>query len=207
MIVYVIADNPDDRILKQASQVLKDGRLVCLPGDTNWMVLADPFNKEGVEKLYRLRHLDHSKHFTLFCSSISQATEVAMINDVSFRFLKRYTPGPYTFILTAQKKTTRHLKASKTDHQVGIRLCSQPLLKAVLDTFDGPAIGTHIDSSMIPDHPVDLPIWAGLIDDSYGHDLAMILDPGEVEFYGPTTVVDLSAEEGPVVIREGVGPL
>ena len=207
MIAYVIAENPDDRILKQASQILRNGGLVCLPSDSNWVVLADPFEKVGVDKLYRLRHVDNTKHFTIFCADIKQASDIATINDVSFRFIKRYVPGPYTFIFPAQKMITRYLKASRIDHQVGVRICALPLMKALLAVHQGPAIGSHIDASMIADHPEDLSIWAGLIEDNFGHAIEVILDPGEVEFLGPTTVVDLSGDEGPVVIREGVGPL
>lgn len=207
MISYVVAENPDDRVLEKASQLLKSGRLLCLPTESNWIVLADPFVKEGVDRLYRFRHVDNTKHFTLFCSDISQVSDIAMVSDFNFRFLKKYTPGSFTFILKAQKKITRHLKASKTDHQVGVRICPSPLLRALLTRHAGPAIGSHVDASMIPDHSEELSIWAGLIEDTYGHSIDLIMDTGEVEFQGQTTIIDLSGEEGPEVIREGIGLL
>jgi len=55
MIQYVVSQNPDDRILKKASQVLAGGGLVSLPTDTNWVVVVDIFSKLAVEKLYRLK--------------------------------------------------------------------------------------------------------------------------------------------------------
>ena len=42
-----------------------------------------------------------------------------MIDDGAFRLLKKMIPGSYTFIFEAQKKITKHLKASKTDKEVG----------------------------------------------------------------------------------------
>ncbi len=206
MIDYVVSQNPDDRILRRASQTLTSGGLVCLALDTNWVILADPFVKDGVEKLYRLRHVDNTKHFTVFCANFAQASEVAHISDQHFRLLRRVVPGAYTFIFRAQKRIMRHLKASKVDHEVGLRFPSSSLLQTLLERHGGVAIGTHLSHDMLPDHPTDLPIWSGLIDDTFGSQIDMILDAGEAEFTGPTTIVSLS-EDVPLLVREGAGPL
>src|SRR4051812_25417102 len=39
MIEYVVSQNPDDRKLARASQILRNGGLVCFPTETNWMVV------------------------------------------------------------------------------------------------------------------------------------------------------------------------
>lgn len=204
MIVYVIAENPDDRVLSQASQALNDGRLICLPSDSSWVVLADPYSKIGVDRLYKFRHVDNSKHFTLFCADFTQAADVAHVGDAEFRLLKRLHNGGYTFIFKAQKVITKLLKASRTDHQVGVRFPTQPLMKRLLAHHGHPALGSHVDSTMFHEHPAGLPIWAGLIDDEMGTQFAMVLDPGEVEFLGSTTVLDLT-EGAPLLVREGRG--
>ena len=51
MIEYIIAHTPDDRVLKKASDILNQGGLVCLPTDTNWQVIANPYKKNSIEKL------------------------------------------------------------------------------------------------------------------------------------------------------------
>lgn len=206
MISYIVAESPDDRILIKASQILRSGGLLCLPLDTNWIVIADPFVKEGVEKLYRFRHVENTKHFTVFCANFAQASEVALVSDQSFRLLRRVVPGPYTFIFKAQKKIIRHLKASKVDHEVGLRFPSSSLLQVLLERHGSVAIGTHVSAEMIPDHDPETPIWAGLIEDSFGPQIDLIIDPGEVEFTGPTTIISLSDEE-PQLVREGAGSL
>lgn len=204
MISYVIPENPDSRILDQASQLLKAGRLVCLPLDTNWIVMADPYVKDGIDRLYRFRHVENTKHFTVFCSDIKQASEVAFINDAAFRLVKRVTPGPYTFIFQATKKIIKHLKASKVDHEVGIRFPHSKLLAALLTRHGSATIGTHISADMIPDFDETIPIWSGLIDDQFSNHIDLILDAGEVEFTGPTTIISFS-EGHPELIREGTG--
>lgn len=206
MIAYIIPENPDDRLLAKASQILNSGGLLCLPLDTNWIVIADPFIKVGVEKLYRFRHVDNTKHFTIFCANFAQAAEIAHINDQAFRLLRRVVPGPYTFIFKAQKKIIRHLKASKMDHEVGLRFPSSSLLQTLLERHGGVAIGTHVTADMFPDHDPEIPIWSGLIDDNFAGQFEMILDAGETNFIGPTTIISLS-EDVPALVREGTGSL
>ena len=62
MIEYVIAESPDDRILAKASQILKDGGLVCYPTDTNWLVVCDPFVKKGLENEVKIIKVDVDKN-------------------------------------------------------------------------------------------------------------------------------------------------
>src|SRR5690606_37901508 len=110
MIEYVVEHKPDDRILEKASRLLRSGGLVCFPIETNWIVVADPYNRSGVDKLYRLRHVENTKHFTILCPNFQKAMEIAFIEDGAFSLMKRVVPGPYTFILNAQKKITKYLK-------------------------------------------------------------------------------------------------
>lgn len=206
MIAYVVPENPDDRVLTKASQILRSGGLLCLPLDTNWVVIADPFVKAGVDRLYQFRHVDNTKHFTVFCANFAQASEVAHITDHSFRLLRRVVPGFYTFIFKAQKKIIKHLKASKTDHEVGLRFPSSTLLQTLLERHGGVAIGSHVSADMFSDHDESVPIWSGLIEDTFSSQIEMILDTGETEFQGPTTIISLS-EDQPELVREGLGPL
>lgn len=175
-----------------------------MPLDTNWVVLADPFSKAGVDALYRFRHVDNTKHFTLFCADFQQASDVAFIDDSAFRILKRVVPGPYTFIFKPQKKILKHLKASKTDHEVGIRFPESRLLERLLKSHGSPVIGSHLSHEMLPDHPEDVAVWSGLIEDTFSHQISQILDVGETEFSPSTTIISFS-EGAPQLVRLGAG--
>ena len=204
MIEYVVEHNPDDRILMRASQILKNGGLLCFPTETNWVVVCDPFKKESVDKLYRIRHIDNTKHFTVLCSSFQKAMEIAFIDDSAFRLIKKVIPGSYTFIFEAQKKITKFLKASKVDHQVGIRFPPNHLCRSILTAFDGVLLSTHITHDMIDGADPGVPLYSLLIEDQFGPSIEIIIDPGEIEFVGPTTIVDFTSGV-PEVQRVGAG--
>lgn len=204
MISYVVEHNPDDRVLNNASQILRNGGLVAFPTETNWVVVADPFEKKGVDRLYQLRHVDNTKHFTVLCSDFRSAMEIAYIEDSAFVLMKKVVPGPYTFILPAQKTITKYLKASKTDHEVGVRFPPKPLVKRLIETHGSVLIASHISHDMIEDADEDIPLYSALIEDNLGHLIDLIIDPGEYEFLGPTTIVDFT-QGYPEVVRVGSG--
>ena len=207
MIEYVVEHNPDDRILKKASQILRNGGLICFPTETNWVVVADPFNKEGVDKLYRLRHVDNTKHFTVLCESFQMAQEVCFIDDSAFRLLKKIIPGHYTFIFEAKKKITKFLKASKADKEVGIRFPPVNLCRHFLAVHGEVVISTHLTYEMLDLEEDGIPLYGALIDDSCGSKIDLTLDPGEYEFIGDsTTIVDFTSGV-PEIIREGAGAI
>lgn len=207
MIEYVVEHNPDDRTLKKASQILRNGGLICFPTETNWVVVADPFNKEGIDKLYRFRHVDNTKHFTVLCDSFQKAQEVSFIDDGAFRLLKKMIPGSYTFIFEAQKKITKHLKASKTDKEVGIRFPPKTLCLRLLEVHGEVVISSHLTHEMMEMEDDGNPLYSALIEDYYGNKIDLIIDPGEYEFIGnQTTIIDFTSGT-PEVIREGAGKI
>jgi tRNA threonylcarbamoyl adenosine modification protein (Sua5/YciO/YrdC/YwlC family) len=201
MLEYVIEHNPDERILNRASQILRNGGLICFPTETNWKIVADPFNKIGVEKLYRLRHVENTKHFTILCENFQKANEVAYIDDAAFRVLKKLIPGHYTFIFEAQKKITKYLKASKSDKEVGLRFSPSILAKRILEVHQDVLISSHLTHDMLGIEATETPLYGALIEDFFGHQLDLILDPGEYHFsLGPTTIIDFTSGH-PLITR------
>src|SRR5690606_13715749 len=118
---------------------------ICFPTETNWVVVADPYNKLGVDKLYRLRHEDNTKHFTILCEDFKKAMEIAYIDDGAFRILKKIIPGSYTLIFEAQKKITKLLKASKTDKEVGLRFPPVTICRKLLEVHNDVVICSHVN--------------------------------------------------------------
>tara|TARA_Y100000780_G_scaffold231707_1_gene258372 strand:+ start:148204 stop:148836 length:633 start_codon:yes stop_codon:yes gene_type:complete len=204
MIEYVIAHDPDDRVIERAVKLLKDGQLICLPTDTNWIALADPFNKNAVEQLYKLKQENVQKHFSLLVNDISKASDVAIIEDYAFKLLKRSIPGHYTFIFEATKKIAKTLKASKQDKEIGLRFVPSVLVSRIIEVFGAPLMGTNIPRKILESYEGSDQIYSYMVEDKFAHILGMIIDPGEFEFAGESTIIDFS--NGDVeLVREGAG--
>ncbi len=205
MIEYVVAQSPDDRVLSKASEILRAGGLVCYPTDTNWLIVCDPFNKKGVEKLYRIKNEGPLKHYSLICDTISRAVEIAFIHDSAFKMIRKKVPGHYTFIFEAKKKITRAVQANKNNKEVGVRFCpdliSQNLIKAHGDVL----LSTHITPEILGLSEGE-EFYSYQIEEAFRGPLDMIIDPGEYDFVGESTIVDLRVEGEVEVIRMGSGP-
>jgi tRNA threonylcarbamoyl adenosine modification protein (Sua5/YciO/YrdC/YwlC family) len=205
MIEYVISQNPDDRVLKKASQILARGGLVSLPTDTNWVVVADILSKPAIEKLYRLKKAEPRKHFSVLCDGISRASEIAEIGDSAFRMLRGRVPGNFTFIFKAKKSVHKRLKASKRDHEIGIRFPPSTLVQKLIEFHGQVLLSTNITHEMLGLETEEIAIYGYLIEDSLSHVIDMVLDPGEFEFAGESTIVNLMDVGDPVVVRQGAG--
>jgi len=204
VIEYIIPENPDDRILQKASAVLKDGKLLAFPTDTNWIAVCDPFTKKGVEKLYSLKNEGKLKHYSILCDSLSRASDIAVVHNSAFRLLKKKVPGHYTFIFEAKKKITKAVQSSKTDHEVGIRFPPNILVNRLIEMHDGILMGTQLDHTFF-DLEEGAEIYGYQVEELASDRIEMILDPGETEFVGSSTIIDLKEDGHPELIREGVG--
>ncbi len=204
MIEYVIAHNPDDRIIQKACDLLKAGEFVVLPTDTSWTIVADPFQRKTVENLYRLKGEEKSHHFSLLCEDFTKASELAFISDSAYRLIKRHIPGHYTFIFAASKKMVKALKASKTDHQVGLRFVPDPLVSALLHQYGSSLICTNIGENLLGRDLEEGDIYSYELEEALRGKVSLILDPGELNFVGPSTIYDLREGIGEC-LREGAG--
>ena len=206
MIEYIVAQNPDDRILKRAGDLLAQGKIISFPSDTNWLLVCDVFQSDAVKKIYQAKQINPHHHFSLLCGDIKSVSEVALISDLTFRCMKRLIPGPYTFILQANRLVSKSLKASHRDHEVGVRIPDCGLLKALAKFYSGPLLSTNINSAMLGQGDDEV-IYGLLIEEELKHVVSMVLDPGETDFVGPSTILDLRVDGAPQVLRYGSGPV
>ncbi len=206
MIEYVLAHSPDDRILQKASDLLSEGKLICFPTDTSWILACSTHNKNAIQNLYKIKQEGKSKHFSLLSNEISQASEVALIDNQAFRLLKKVIPGHYTFIFEATKKIAKLVQASKIDKEVGLRFIPSVLVNKLIEIHGDVLLSTNIPKTLLDleDDSLEM-VYSYQIEDKMGHLISMIIDPGEIEFSGESTVISFCSEEGVEVIREGAG--
>ncbi len=199
-ILQVLPESPQPHRIEQAAKLLADGQVAAVPTDSGFSLVCRLDDKEAMERIRLIRQLDQKKHFTLLCSSLSQMSKLARVNNTGYRMAKSATPGPYTFILEATREVPRRL-AHPSKKTIGLRVPNNKALQALLEKIGEPLIGTTL---ILPGEEEPL-TEAWEIQDRLGDQLAFVLDDGTTS-YGDTTVIDLSGDE-PVVVREGLGPL
>ena len=190
--------NPQIRSIRQVADIVRGDGLIAYPTDSCFALGCRMGNKEGLDRIREIRHLDDRHHFTLMCRDFAQLGQLVQINNASFRAVKAATPGPYTFILPATREVPRRLLHPKKK-TVGVRIPDHLVAQALLAELGEPLLSSTL---LLPGHQE--PMTAGWeIKETLDHAVDAVLDSGECGIE-PTTVIDLSSGE-PEVLRVGAG--
>lgn len=193
-------DNPQQRLIRQAAQMLGAGGIVALPTDSSYALVCHLDDKAAVDRMRRIRGVDEKHHLTLLCRDLSEIATYARVDNRQYRMLKAATPGPYTFILEATREVPRRL-SHPSRKTIGLRVPEHAIPQALLEEFAQPLIGTTL---ILPGHEDPLND-AEEIRDALQKQVDLVIDGGSCSLL-PTTVVDLTGE-APLVMREGRGDI
>src|SRR6476620_5207098 len=114
-------DNPQPRSITQVVELLKSGGLIAYPTDSCYALGAQLGNRDALDRIRSIRHLDDKHHFTLVCKDFAQLGQFVQIDNDVFLFNDAATPGSYTFILPATKEVPKRLLHPKKK-TVGVRI-------------------------------------------------------------------------------------
>ncbi len=191
-------ENPQSRLVNQVVDLLKQDALVAFPTDSGYALGCQLGNREGKERILKLRNLDERHHFTLLCSDFAQLGQLVQLNNAAFRAVKAATPGPYTFILPATAEVPKRLMHPKKK-TVGVRIPQHPFVTALLDALGEPLLSSTL---MLPgEDQARTSGWE--VKEELDHDVDVVVECGDVDAL-PTTVVDFT-EGYPEVLRVGAG--
>lgn len=191
-------DNPQQRLIRQAVDMIRQGAVVVYPTDAAYAIACGMGNKAGLERIIAIRQLGNKHNFTLICRDLSELATYARVNNVVFRLLKHNTPGAYTFILPATSEVPRRLMHPNRK-TIGLRVPANPIAQALLEGLQEPLMTSTL---ILPGD--ELPqIDPEDIEERIGKRVDLIIDGGwgEVDC---TTVVDL-VEGVPQILRQGKG--
>jgi tRNA threonylcarbamoyl adenosine modification protein (Sua5/YciO/YrdC/YwlC family) len=197
MLLAINPNHPEPRKIQRAVEALEAGHVIGYPTDTVYGLGCDLLNKKAIDRLYQIKQMDRSQLLSFVCPDIGNVARYAIVEDATFRLLKRYLPGPYTFILEATREVPKLVQSKR--RTVGVRIPNHQVILALVRAFGRPVIST----TAAP-HGEDPYVDPDEIDSRF-KGLAMVLDAGGGAVI-PTTVVDLTTPE-PTVLRQGAGPI
>ena len=200
-LLKLYSENPHPRTLDKVVDVLKRGGLVIYPTDTVYALGCDVKNTKAMERIARIKGVKLERaQFSFICHNLSHLSDyTAQLDAATFKLIKRYFPGPYTFILPSNKALPHPFKKRKT---VGIRVPDHPIALELVKRLGNPIVSTSIyDEDDIIEYTTD----PELIYEKWQKDADVVIDNG---FGGniASTVIDLT-QNPPVVVREGKGQI
>src|ERR1700716_635509 len=191
-------DNPQRRAIGQVVDIVRADGLIAYPTDSCFALGCQLGNRDGIDRIKSIRHLDDRHHFTLVCQDFAQLGQFVVVNNVVFRAIKASTPGSYTFILPATKEVPRRLLHPKKK-TVGVRIPDHAVAQALLAELGEPLLSSTL---LLPDQ--DEPMTQGWeIKERLEYALDAVIDSGDCGTE-PTTVIDFSHDVSEIV-RHGAG--
>ncbi len=191
-------ENPQPRLLTQVVVALADDALIAYPTDSGYALGCRLGNRDGRDRILRIRDLDERHHFTLVCRDFAQLGQMVHVDNAAFRAIKAATPGPYTFILPATPDVPKRLMHPKK-RTVGVRIPDHVVVQALLAEHGEPLLS----STLIRPGETEARTMGWEIKEDLDHQVDLVIEAGEV-IAEPTTVVDWS-EGYPEVVRYGAG--
>lgn len=190
MFITINPENPQMRLINRVSEVLDEGGLIAYPTDTFYGIGCDLLNKKGIQLIHRLKNRPLKKPFSFICDSLKEISRYAKVSNYAYKTMKKFLPGPYTFILEATKLVPKIMLTKRKT--VGIRVPDNKICLGIVRTLGRPIISTSAGF----DDPY-------AIQEAYGPNLHLIIDGG-VLYPSPSSVISLIGNV-PEVIREGKG--
>ncbi len=200
MFIEIDPYNINDRLIKQAVKILQDGGVIIYPTDTVYGIGCDITQNKAVEKICKIRHLDPDRAMlAMICKDMSQVSDyVAQMDTSLFRLMKKYLPGPFTFILKANGDVPKMFKNRKKT--VGIRIPDNKIVLKIVEELGRPILTTSLKSD---DEILEYFTDPFEIYEDFQHQVDMVIDGGSGGNV-PSTLVDCTGD-APAVIREGAG--
>lgn len=202
MLIRIFPENPNDRHIRAAVDVLIKGGLIIYPTDTVYAIGCDIASSKALERMARIKGVKPEKaNFSLICHDLSQLSDYCKpITNHVFKLMKRVLPGPYTFILNANSNVPKIFQSSKKT--IGIRVPDNSIARALVKELGHPIASTSVhDDDEIIEYTTD----PELIHEKYEEKVDLVIDAG----YGdnePSTVLDCTGDEVSIV-REGKGSI
>lgn len=190
--------DPQSRLIDQAVNLLHDNGLLAYPTDSGYALGIALGNRDGLDRIKKLRELDDKHHFTLVCRDFAQLGQLVHLSNSAFRAIKAATPGPYTFILPATAEVPKRLMHPKK-RTVGVRIPEHRVVSALLEAMGEPILSSTL---ILPGESA--PMTDGwTVKETLDNLVDVVIEAGEVGT-DPTTVVDYSLD-APAVVRVGAG--
>lgn len=200
MLIKIYPENPDEKRIQQVIDVLKKGGVIVYPTDSVYSMGCDMANKRAVEKMAQLKGVKlEEANFSLICYDLSNISEytVQFGTDI-YKMMKRALPGPYTFILNANKNIPKLFQSKK--QTIGIRVPDNNIARTIVNQLGNPMLSTSVhDDDEILEYTTD----PELIHERYDGQVDIVIDGG----YGnneASTVIDCTGET-PEIVRQGIG--
>jgi len=197
-LIRIHPEDPQPRLIRQVVATLEKGGVIIYPTDTIYGLGCDIYEHKAINRIARIKQVDPQKaQLSFVCSDLSHLSDFAkQIPTSTYRLLREYLPGPYTFILPASKLVPKILQSRKDT--IGLRIPDNKIAQAIVKELGRPILSASLPGEHIEDYTDP-----EIMHENFRNDADLVIDGGPGGMI-PSTIIDCTGE-APVVTRQGLG--
>src|SRR5215472_15725091 len=181
-LVEINPEQPQPEVLERAAASVRRGKVVAIPTDALYTLVADPFNLREVTQVFKAKGREPHRSLPILVSGTMMAEELASeLNNRFFILSRRFWPGPLTIIVPASAKMP--LKVTGNTGRLALRQSRSCIANKLIDLLNQPLIATSANISGHPTCRSGIEVF-GTMDGR----VDLVLDGGICNGQGATTV-------------------
>jgi len=181
-LVEINADDPQPEVLERAAAAVRRGRVVAIPTDALYTLVADPFNLRAVTQVFQAKGRETHRSLPILVRDMMMAEELAgELNNRFYILARRFWPGPLTIIVPASAKVP--LKVTGNTGRMALRQSNSTVATKLIEMLNEPLISTSANLSSRPTCRSGIEVF-GTMDGR----VDLVLDGGACPGPGATTV-------------------
>jgi len=181
-LVEINLDNPQPDIIDRAVREVARGKVIGVPTDALYVLVADPLNLHAVGRVFAAKGRESVRSLPLAISDVLMAEDLSSELNSRFYILARhFWPGPLTMIVPASAKVP--LKVTGNTGRLALRNAKSKALNMMVDKIGHALIATSANKSGKPTINSGIELFAEMD----GH-IDLVLEGGPCNGPGSTTV-------------------
>ncbi|MGI8991909.1 MAG: L-threonylcarbamoyladenylate synthase [Bryobacteraceae bacterium] len=181
-LIEIDPEQPSPEAIERAAAAVRRGKVVAIPTDALYTLVADPFNLRAVQRVFQAKGREINRALPLLVSDAIMVEDLA--KEVSRRFFllaRKFWPGPLTIIVAASAKVP--LKVTGNTGRLAARQSPAKVVNLIIERLNQPLISTSANLSGCPTCTSGIEVF-GTMDGR----VDLVLDGGTCTGAGPSTV-------------------
>jgi L-threonylcarbamoyladenylate synthase len=181
-LVEINPEDPQPAALERAAAAIRAGKVVAIPTDALYSLVADPFNLRAVSGVFLAKGREPNRALPILIRDTMMAEELAgELNNRFFLLARKFWPGPLTVIVPAAAKIP--LKVTGNTGRLALRQARSIVVDKLLGLLNQPLISTSANVSGQPTCHSGIDVF-GTMDGR----VDLVLDGGHCVGEGATTI-------------------
>lgn len=181
-LVEIDPEQPQPEALERAAAAVRRGKVIAIPTDALYTLVADPFNLRAVTQVFKAKGREPHRSLPVLIRDTMMAEELATeLSEAFFILARRFWPGPLTMIVPSSPKLP--LKVTGNTGRLAIRQSRSTVANQLIAMLNEPLISTSANISGSPTCRSGIDVF-GMMDGR----VDLVLDGGVCTGQGATTV-------------------